>query len=43
MATDQPMMDVCVLKVAEVEFPSAPQAPMPTVVLWLMDFITLWV
>jgi hypothetical protein len=32
-----------VLKVAEVEFPSAPQAPMPIVVLWLLDFITLWV
>ena len=37
------MMDVCVLKVAEAEFLSVPQAPMLTVVLWLMDFITLWV
>jgi hypothetical protein len=34
---------VCVLKVAEEEFPSVPQAPMPIVVLWLLDFITLWV
>jgi hypothetical protein len=32
-----------VLKVAEVEFPSVPQAPMLIVVLWLLDFITLWV
>jgi hypothetical protein len=32
-----------VLKVAEVEFLIAAQAPMPIVVLWLLDFITLWV
>jgi hypothetical protein len=34
---------VCVLRVAEVEFLIAAQAPMPIAVLWQVDFITLWV
>ena len=37
------MMDVCVLKVAEAEFLSVPQVRTLIVVLWLLDFITLWV